>query len=271
MTSILVILLLVAVCWQLVGCGLQRKMLFPTFAIPSNLQNPNPTIPGLIKHSINTDAGTTEAWFMPGDGAAADQPQPAVIFAHGNAELIDIWPEYLAPYRALGISVMLIEYRGYGRSEGKPSQATITEDFIAGYDWLTSRDDVDADRIVFHGRSVGGGVVCALAAERPPAALILQSTFTSVTDIALRFGLLPPFVSDPFDNESVVRNYQGPTLILHGKHDSIIPYRHAEKLHAAAPNSTLSTYDCDHNDFPLTGERYWADLASFCRKANIIP
>ncbi len=270
MGGYLLILLAIALAWQLAGCAMQRRVLFPTYAIPPELQEPDPGIAGLVKLDMPTDAGVTEAWFIPAEGASADHPQPAVLFAHGNAELIDIWPQYLEPYRRLGVSVMLIEYRGYGRSDGTPSQKTLTEDFAAGYDLLAGRQDVDAGRIVFHGRSVGGGIVCALAGERKPAALILQSTFTSVSSMALRFGILPPFVSDPFDNASALRAYDGPVLLMHGRDDSIIPHRHSEKLLKLARRGTLKTYDCGHNDFPITSDRYWSDIADFLRAAQII-
>src|SRR5688572_30832441 len=110
--------------------------------------------------------GPVEGWFLPAYGVAAGRPGPAVIFAHGNAEIIDPYALELEPYRRMGVSVLLPEFRGYGRSGGEPSEEGITDDFVAFHDLLAARPDVDPSRIVFHGRSLGGGVVCALAARR---------------------------------------------------------------------------------------------------------
>ena len=91
------------------------------------------------------------------------------------------------------VRVLLPEYRGYGRSAGSPSQRAITEDLIAFYDLLARRPEVDAQRVVFHGRSLGGGAVCDLARHRKPAAVILMSTFTSMKRMAPRY-LVPGFM-----------------------------------------------------------------------------
>jgi len=99
--------------------------------------------------------------------------------AHGNGELIDFWPNELNRFTNLGIGVLLVEYPGYGRSTGPQSQSSITEAFVTAYDTLCARADVEASKIILVGRSLGGGAVCALAAKRPAAALILMSTFTS--------------------------------------------------------------------------------------------
>lgn len=269
MIYLLIILLVVAAGWQIAGRLLARKAIFPTFAVPGLTINPDPGIAELVKLAIPTEAGSTEAWFVPGEGVSAANPGPVVIYAHGNAEVIDPWPVVLAPYRAMGVSLMLIEYRGYGRSDGKPSQKAITRDFVAGYDMLLEREDVDPGRIFFHGRSLGGGVVCSLARHRRPAALILQSTFTSAGAIAMRFGVLPFMLPDRFNTKSFIAQYDGPVMILHGERDSIIPYRHGQALAAAAPQAVLHTYGCDHNDFPVNSVRYWRDIRVFVVEAGL--
>src|SRR5690606_34255575 len=104
--------------------------------------------------------GRVEAWLLPGDGVSAERPGPAVVFAHGNAELIDHWPGALARYRRLGVSVVLPEYRGYGRSAGRPSESAIRDDLRALHARLSSHPMVDVTRLVYHGRSLGGGAVC---------------------------------------------------------------------------------------------------------------
>ncbi len=256
--------------WGIALFSLQRRIIFPRhYCQPDPGAGQN--VPGLEKIWIQSPDGPVESWFLPGDGLGPDHPGPAVLFAHGNAELIDYWPEDLSQYRRMGVSVFLPEYRGYGRSQGSPSQKAITDDFIEFYDLLSKRPDVDAKRIVFHGRSLGGGAVCALAEKRKPAALILMSTFTSVVDMSRGF-LVPGFlVKDPFKSIEVVKKLDIPILIIHGRHDDLIPYKHAERLHAAAKNSKLITYDCDHNTCPPDWTVFFKDVKTFLVSAKLLP
>ncbi|MBW1834753.1 MAG: alpha/beta fold hydrolase, partial [Deltaproteobacteria bacterium] len=156
----------------------QRQVIFPRYQIPE-FSSTEDKISGLEKIWLNTSSGKVEAWFMPPASGHDKSACPAVIFAHGNAELIDFWPEEFKNFTALGVGVMLVEYPGYGRSEGSPSKKSINEAFLSAYDILTARKDVDPERIIIFGRSIGGGAACALAAKRPSAALILKSTFIS--------------------------------------------------------------------------------------------
>jgi fermentation-respiration switch protein FrsA (DUF1100 family) len=248
---------------------MQRQIMFPRSLIPT----PSPPVqktPGLEKIWLDTEFGKVETWFMPPAAAVASHPAPTVIFAHGNGELIDFWPDELKTFTQFGMGLLLVEYPGYGRSDGKPSQESITETFIAAYDMLADRKDVDTSRIVLFGRSLGGGAVCALAANRTSKALILMSTFTSVRSFATRYLVPKFFVRDPFDNLAVVRNYKGPILILHGKQDTVIPYSHGIKLHKAAPNSNFVSYDAGHNDCPPDWRIFWKDIESFLLEIDLI-
>ena len=151
-------------------CGflfiMQRQILFPRNIIPKHLQT-EPNVEGLEKIRLNAGFGEVEAWFIPPVAGRSAAPAPAVIFGHGNGELIDFWPESLEGFARLGIALLLVEYPGYGASAGSPSQDSITRIFVAAYDNLASRKDIDPGRIVFFGRSLGGGAVCALARKRP--------------------------------------------------------------------------------------------------------
>ena len=209
-------------------------------------------------------------WYIPPPEASAKKPAGAVIFAHGNAELIDYWPTLLQPYRDMNLAVLLVEYRGYGRSAGSPTQQGIVADFVQGYDWLAAREQIDADRIVGHGRSLGAGVVCALSRERPLAALVLQSGFASAGAMAWRAAHPGFLMRDPYDNLAALRAFDGPVLIMHGRHDRIVPPRHADRLHAASPNSRLVYFNSGHNDFPITSTKYWDAVGAFLRQAQII-
>jgi len=184
--------------------------------------------------------------------------------------LIDFWPEALKRFPAMGVGLLLVEYPGYGRSAGSPSQESISETFTRAYDTLAARPDVDPTRIAFFGRSLGGGAVCDLAAKRPAAALILMSSFTSVRSFAIRY-LAPSFlIRDPFDNLAVVRDYGGPVLVIHGRFDEVIPFGHGNALHAAARNGKMIAYDAGHNDCPPDWEVFWQDVEGFLRDAKVL-
>jgi hypothetical protein len=248
---------------------MQRQVIFPRFHIPE-FQSAEDKIEGLEKIWLNTSFGKVEAWFLPPAPVNDKSPHPAVIFAHGNAELIDFWPGEFKNFAALGVGVMLVEYPGYGRSEGGPSQKSINEAFLSAYDHLVVRKDVDPKRIIIFGRSIGGGAACALAAKRPSAALILKSTFTSIRSMASKFFVPGFLVKDPFDNLKVVKSYSKPLLIIHGKHDEIIPYSHGVALYEAAKNGKMITYDCGHNDCPPNWKVFWRGIELFLKSTGII-
>jgi pimeloyl-ACP methyl ester carboxylesterase len=243
--------------WVLLGRA-ERAVLFPgSFA--SGLAGGLPP-EGVRSVWLEHAGGRTEAWLLP----SAREPQergPLVLFAHGNAELIDHWAREFAPPRAWGLSVLLVEYPGYGRSSGRPSQASIGAAMAAAYDWGARQAGVDPQRIVAWGRSLGGGAACALADERPVAALVLESTFTSVRDMARGLSLPALRLQDPFDNLAAVRRFRGPILLLHGERDEIVAKTHAEALHAAAPASELHLLPCGHNDC----RRPWPVVEEFLR------
>lgn len=248
---------------------LQRQILFPRGQIDASLFA-NKDIRGIEKIWIDTSSGKVETWFLPPAPETVSGPAPVVIFAHGNAELIDFCYDELKAYTRFGMGVLLIEYPGYGRSEGKPSQKSITETFVTAYDVLVSRSDIDSSRVVLYGRSLGGGAVCALAAQRPSAALILMSTFTSVRSFAKRHFVPGFMVRDPFDNLSVIRDYSGPVLIFHGKYDELIPYKHGVSLSQACQRGKFISYGCAHNDCPPNWDDFWQEIEIFLRKAEII-
>ncbi|MCJ7774172.1 MAG: alpha/beta hydrolase [Desulfobacterales bacterium] len=243
---------------------MQRQILFPRHLIlePSSRKE---SIPGIERIWLNTSFGRVETWLLTPFNRQDSNPFPVVIFGHGNGELIDYWPDELNKFNNFGLGVLLVEYPGYGRSEGTPSQKSISEAFEAAYDMLVSRPDVD-HRIILFGRSVGGGAICDLAANRPSAALILMSTFTSTRSFAPKY-LVPGFlIRDPFDNLKVVGSYTNPVLIIHGKFDEIIPYSHGETLYKASKIGEIIVYLSGHNDCPPDWDVFWKDIEIFLRK-----
>jgi fermentation-respiration switch protein FrsA (DUF1100 family) len=248
---------------------LEEWVLFPRQFLLTPAR-PRQDLPELQAIPIESSEGRVEVWFLPAIGAEGAQRRPVVIFAHGNGELIDDWPHLLEPYRQMGISVVLPEYRGYGHSAGSPSERAISDDFVVAYDHLVRRGDVDPTKVVLHGRSLGGGVVCALARSRQAAGLILESTFTSVPDVAQKWLIPKPLLSNRFDNESVVRSFDRPILIFHGNRDKVVSYSHARRLEQAARAARLVTYDCDHNDLPREESGFWASIATYLREVGVL-
>jgi len=249
----------VAFLWQL-----QRQVLFPApFTRGAELD-----LAARAGERLWLDAGgaRVEAWLLP---ARAGSPArgPLIIYAHGNGELIDDWVDAFDPAREWGASVLLVEYPGYGRSTGVPSEASIARTMLAAYDQSLARAGVDPARVVGYGRSLGGGAICALARERPLSALVLESTFSSVRTMAKGFGLPSLLVRDPFDNLAVVTPFSGPVLLVHGELDSMIPIAHAQQLRAAAKRARLVVQSgCGHNDCP----RPWNELREFLLEHGLL-
>jgi len=154
----------------------QRHILFPGQHLPP-LGSLALTQSGIESIWLEVTQGKVEAWYLSPLGEISADQIPVIIMAHGNGEVIDFWVEPMRAIRKQGFGVLLIEYPGYGRSAGKPSQESITETMLLGYDWLVDRPEVDKDRVILFGRSLGGGAVSQLAAQRSSAALILFSTF----------------------------------------------------------------------------------------------
>jgi fermentation-respiration switch protein FrsA (DUF1100 family) len=236
---------------------LQTVLAFPY--IPPSAQIPAAieTFGGEIIR-LEVDGKHIEAGFMPArNGGAA----PLIMNAHGNGELIDQWAERVGPLRDAGYGVLLVEYPGYGRSEGTPSEKSITDAMVAAYDWAVKDPRVDARRIVAHGRSMGGGAVAQLAKRRQLAALILESSFASLADMVRAHGVPDFLVTNRFDTFSVLRDHRGPVLIIHGVDDEVIPFLHARRLASAAPRARLVELPCHHNDCPPQWELVLGFLA----------
>jgi pimeloyl-ACP methyl ester carboxylesterase len=244
----------------------QRRLAFPGSSRES--PRPTPTAPaGVTQVWLEASFGPVEAWFFRAEGNSA---RPTVIFAHGNGELIEDWRPEMERLTAAGLDALLVEFPGYGHSQGSPSRRTLREAFTLAFDWLVEQTDVDQGRIVVHGRSMGGGAASDLALDRPVRALILQSTFSSATAIARR-SLVPGFlVRDRFDNQRAVANFSGPVLLMHGLHDDVIPYSHAEVIADAREGLEVTHIACAHNDCG----RIWPDvvdiLSGFLRSNDLL-
>lgn len=235
--------------------AVQRRMLFqPPPASPRPGANQAEVV------ELRTESGIVEALYLA--AADGDSPSPLLLFLHGNAELADYWIDEFGEPRRWGWSILLLEYPGYGRSAGEPSERSITDAALAAFDWARRDPRIDAARIVPYGRSLGGGAAARLAADRPVAALVLESSSTSVRALAARY-LAPGFlVRDPFDALASLRRYAGPLLVVHGARDAVIPATHGRALAAAVPNAEYHELPCGHNDCPRPWPRLQAFLAA---------
>lgn len=284
------LLLLVVAAW-LVWTGLafllQRRLLYPGTAMAPVRPLDAETLPGVEPLWLEHEGGRVEAWFLAagevggrGTGRAGDEietdrrarPGPALAFFHGNGEFIDDWVELLRPFpEQLGVNLLLVEYPGYGRSTGRPTEERILEVAVAAWDRLAARPEVDPDRMVAMGRSLGGGPAAGLIRHREPAAVVLQSAFTDVGDLAMRAFWVPPFlVRDRFPTLPAVRRFHGPVLVLHGRRDEVIPFRHGEALAAAGMQVTFHALDCGHNDCPPPGASWWTTVRAFLEDARVL-
>ena len=248
---------------------MQKRIIYPRhiIRIPPDIYD---SVPGLERIWLETSSGRVESWYFRASDSFIHVPLPAMIIAHGNAELIDYWIPIVRHIREMGISVLLVEYPGYGRSEGKPDEASLTETFITAYDSLLSKPEVDSARIVLFGRSIGTGVICALAGARRSAAMILMSPFSNISSLASDYYLPGFLAKDRFDNLDIIRSYDKPVLFVHGSRDRLIPYKHSKKLLAASPNGQLITYDKGHNDLIDDWKLFWNEVRPFLIGAGVL-
>jgi hypothetical protein len=276
----LAVLAVVWVVWAGGAFLLQRRLLYPGTAMEPLRPRSASTLAGVESLWIEHDGGRVEAWYLPpippaSSGPTAEpppEPHPALLFFHGNGEFIDDWVELLRPFpERLGMGLLLVEYPGYGRSTGRPTEGSIVAVATAAWDRIAARPGVDPGRMVAMGRSLGGGPAAALAREREPAALVLQSAFTDVADLAVRRFWVPPFlVRDRFPVLPAVRAFPGPVLVLHGRRDEVIPFHHGEALAGAGPHVTFLPWACGHNDCPPPGEGWWEAVEDFLSRAGVL-
>jgi uncharacterized protein len=195
-----------------------------------------------------TDLGAEDAWFEAEGGpklhgwlVANSQPRAVALFCHGNAGNLTTLADSLRILSVRhGLTVMTFDYRGYGRSAGKPSEAGILADARAARKWLAERTGVAESDIILMGQSIGGAVAVDLAAEDGARALVLASTFTSLPDAAASHmpWLLPRWnMTMRMDSLAKIRKYKGPVLISHGDADEVIPFAEGQKLFDAAPGT----------------------------------
>jgi len=219
--------------------------------------------------AIRTEDGEMlHAWWIP----AADA-RGTVLHFHGNAGNISHRIDYARMFRGLGYNTLLVDYRGYGKSTGSPSEAGTYRDAAASRRWLTETQGSNDRDIAVFGESLGGAVACWLAARHAPRALILASTFTSVPDLGAEvYAFLPVRLMSRFqyNNLECVGKVNAPVLVVHSPRDDIIPYAHGQKIYAAArePKAFLEIAGGHNNGFVFMRPEWVKAVGAFLAKAS---
>jgi len=215
---------------------------------------------------LETEDGVRiHAYYVP--GAPRPGERRALLFLHGNAGNASHRLPNADLLARLGTDVLLIDYRGYGLSEGRPSEAGVYADARAGLAHLEGSRGFPTDRIVVFGRSLGGAVAVELAQDRPLAGVVLESTFTSAADVARgMFGPLASLIAGGLDSKARIPRLRAPLLSLHGDRDEVIPIELGRALYDAArvPKRFEVIAGAGHNDtVEVGGHAYLAQLARF--------
>ena len=202
-----------------------------------------------------TDNGRLHGWFFQAGG----ETKLCLLLFHGNAgNISDRLPKAEA-WVTRGISIFLIDYRGYGKSEGKIEKGNdLFQDAEAALRWLKEEKNYSAERIILYGESIGSVPTLELAIREPFKAVILEAPFTSLKEVAKRhYGLVPDFMIQDFmlDNESKMARLKSPLFILHGTEDEVVPFEMGQRLFEKAPEPKdfLEVKNAHHNDISIVG------------------
>lgn len=212
---------------------------------------------------VTSDGITLSAWFVP-----AEDPRGTVLFCHGNAGNISHRLESIEIFYQLDLNVFIFDYRGYGQSAGRPSEQGTYGDAEAAWTYLVQERGIAPSDIVLFGRSLGGAVAAWLAQERAPGALILESTFTSVPDLAAKLYPIFPvrlLARFRYDARHYLANVDCPVLVVHSPDDELIPFEHGQALYEAAgtPKEFLQIGGTHNEGFIQSGRRYREGLDRF--------
>lgn len=199
-----------------------------------------------------------------------------LLFCHGNAGNNANRLDKILLFHQMGLNVLIVDYRGYGKSEGRPSEAGIYKDAVAAHDYLRTRRDIDQASIIGYGESLGGAVVIDLATKKELAALVIDSSFTSAADMAQTiYPFIPSFLlRTKLDSAVKVRDVAIPKLFIHSRADEVVPFRLGERLYQASA-SPKEFFELPggggHNDTPLAAQEKMAKkIVTFLQRHNVI-
>lgn len=233
MRSLLTVLALGLLCYlglvALMALTQSRQLYLPVRSLATD-----PAAQGMPFEDVwlqTRDGVRLHAWMIP-----AEAERGVLLFLHGNAGNISHRMDSIRIFHELGLSVLILDYRGYGQSDGKPDEQGTYLDAHAAWDWLTTQRGIEADRILVFGRSLGSAVAAELATHVRPAAVILESAFTSLPDlVAGIMPWLPVRLLLRFDYNTLERAplIESPVLIVHSRDDELVPFAHGEQVFAA--------------------------------------
>ena len=216
--------------------------------------------------TISTEDGERlHSWWIPTRVAPV---RGHVLFFHGNAGNVSHRMEHARALSAAGLDLLLVDYRGYGQSTGRPSEEGLHLDARASLAALRAGDRVDPQRVVYMGESLGAAVALRLALESPPLACVLQSAFTSLRDVGREHypAALASLAGAAYPSRERIARLSVPVLILHGEDDDIVPVAHARTLFAAAPEPRRLHIvpGAGHNDLvSAMGASYGREVAAW--------
>jgi uncharacterized protein len=249
----------------------QRRLIY--FPSPGPVPPAAQMLPGGRDVVLDTEDGIRlGAWYLP---AAVGQKGPAVLVFNGNAGDRSLRAQLAAGLSRLGMSALLFDYRGYGGNPRRPSEDGLAADARAALTWLAAQPEVDPDRIVYFGESLGAAVAVGLAVERPPAALVLRSPFTSLADVGrVHYPWLPVgrVLIDSYPSIDRIGSLSAPLLVIAGDRDDIVPESLSKRLYEAAPDPKryLLVPGAGHNDPELIdGRRMLDEVGRFLSEAEL--
>jgi len=260
---------LIVILCLLAGCGLENRLIFhPTSDIART-----PRDVGLEYQDLyftTADNVRLNGWFIPHPLASA-----TMIWFHGNAGNIgDRVDNIKILHEKIRISIFIFDYRGYGRSPGSSSEATTYLDGEAAMNFVRSQLQVESKNLLIFGRSLGAAVAAEMASRHDSRAVILESPFASIGEMAgLMLPVVPigPLLSAKFDVIAKVGKITAPLLVLHGDQDEIIPFEQGQRVFAAArqPKQFYPIKGANHNDtFIAGGNGYYERLKSFIETSH---
>ena len=205
-------------------------------------------------------------WYIPAENA-----RYTILMCHANGGNMSYYLDTINIFNEMGLNCLIFDYRGYGQSQGKPTEKGTYLDAEAGWDWLVKKRNIAAESIIIFGRSLGASIAAHLAMTKNPKTLILESAFTSYVDIGKKFYPYLPvklFSMFKYDTLAYISKVDCPILFIHSRNDEMIPFEFSLRLYDAAkePKDMVEIYGCHNDGFLFSGDTYrmgWENWIEF--------